>query len=631
MRTRTGFLCAAVGALLAGVATPARAQAYHLGIQYELPKNPDLAGDARLAESRCMDHRTVVLQSCANGGNAAQCERSGEMSFRECISAIPGAHFTFYIWQEGERSAHFLFDLKPEEAISSSLDQNFSHVQPGNTVYNLGVEAVVSGDSCRFQKSGDGTAVDVPDSYFFCAVVKDYAETNGAPPLLVAVNWHQNGVVRELLDRGVTDSSRGMSALRYAAREGNAMQVQLFYEHGSYSQRELSWALSDAVCADSPETVAYLVEHGADAGKALQDAAKCGNGEAVRYLLAHGADVKDVNLPRIFPCLPESPCAVAAKMVPFRGARDPEGIPESKKMPRAEMIKYLAMHGADVNAEAGSRGMKAGVLDFAARYDSLDLVRWLVEHGALVNGKDPRTVDGMSQDFYSGSGSIPSLCEAIEGGHWDTATYLMEQGAYVNLPCSQMELKTPLGLAVERNRPDMAQLFLTKGKFEYAQPEVGGDWIDLIWAAKTGREDFVRLLLQHGVRVDAPPGGWTALMEAAYLGNEEMARFLLAQGANVNTGSHRFTALAAAAYNDKLEMAKFLLAHGANVNVRPWGSWSPLMYAADAGNLDVVRLLLEHGADMQVRDEKGKTALGLAVEENHADVATLLRQHGAPQ
>jgi ankyrin repeat protein len=621
--------CTAAAALLAGMASPARAQEYQLGIKYELPKNPDLASEARLAESRCMNPRTMVLQGCANGGNAAQCGRRAEIGFRECISAIPGARFNFYIWQQSERTAHYLFALTPEEAISSSLDQNFSHLQPGDTVYNLGVEAEISGDSCRFQKNADGTTVEIPDSDFFCAVVKNYAETNGASPLEVAINRDQDSVVQELLDRAGKDSSPGFQPLMYAARQGDAELVRLLYEHGSYEGKELTWALEHAVCADSEGAVSFLVEHGADPGSAVEEAASCGNGTALRYLLAHGADVKNVNLAGIYPCLPEMNCPAEPLLSPFPGARQPNGIPENKKEPRTEMIEYLVTQGADVNATKGSTGEKAGVLDFAARYESLDLVQWLVEHGALVNGKEPRTVDGLMMGMYWGFGSIPSLCEAIEGGHWDTVRYLVEQGAYVNLPCAYMNLKTPVGLALEQHRTDMVQMFLTKGRFAYAQ--MGGDCIDMIWAAQTGREDLLRLLIEHKVFVDATCGQLTALMEAANDGQVEIVRYLLAQGANVKLLTNGETALGVAADKNKLEIAKLLIAHGADVNERGQGHWSPLMYAAHAGNLEIAQLLLDHGAEVQLRDKDGKSALDLAVEQEHPAVATLLRQHGATQ
>ena len=55
--------------------------------------------------------------------------------------------------------------------------------------------------------------------------------------------------------------------------------------------------------------------------------------------------------------------------------------------------------------------------------------------------------------------------------------------------------------------------------------------------------------------------------------------------------------------------------------------WTPLHYAARAGQLDVVTLLVESGASATHESKDNKTALTLAAGNNHADVLSYLLKH----
>ena len=113
-----------------------------LWIGYKLPDNPDLMLDAGSLEANAISQRNIELQACANGNNPYQCEQQAEIAFRLRMLAIPEVRFSMYYSFENEVSGKnapaWLLDLKPDEVTNPSLDQMFSHLQPG-LVFPIGI------------------------------------------------------------------------------------------------------------------------------------------------------------------------------------------------------------------------------------------------------------------------------------------------------------------------------------------------------------------------------------------------------------------------------------------------------------------------------------------------------------
>jgi len=124
------------------------------------------------------------------------------------------------------------------------------------------------------------------------------------------------------------------------------------------------------------------------------------------------------------------------------------------------------------------------------------------------------------------------------------------------------------------------------------------DWTPLQWAAKHGRLNIVRYLVEHGgVDKDKADGdGSTPLYWAASNGHLDVVRYLAGQ---------------AKADKDKSDRI----------------GWTPLIIAAFYGHLDVVRYLLDEGADDTLKDVFGKTALALAEKNDYTEVADALREY----
>ncbi len=169
----------------------------------------------------------------------------------------------------------------------------------------------------------------------------------------------------------------------------------------------------------------------------------------------------------------------------------------------------------------------------------------------------------------------------------------------------------------------------------------GGDFTALSAAASKGRLKTMCLLLDLSAQVNiAPdPGGNTPLMYAADHGQVEAMQLLLSHGAKVNTyNDNGRTALMYAADKGSLPAVKLLLKNKADVNLHPTEenihhfidtmAWSPLMFAAYQGHLPVVQYLLDQGANINAvgRDD---TALTLALKRKSEPIVQFLVKKGA--
>ena len=92
-----------------------------------------------------------------------------------------------------------------------------------------------------------------------------------------------------------------------------------------------------------------------------------------------------------------------------------------------------------------------------------------------------------------------------------------------------------------------------------------------------------------------------------------------------------FQGLLDAARTDDGETALKLLVAGDDPDPPPWhDGYSPLQFAARAGNLDLIAALLAAGADTEYRDQNGERALLWAVNAGQIEAARMLLEAGAP-
>lgn len=153
----------------------------------------------------------------------------------------------------------------------------------------------------------------------------------------------------------------------------------------------------------------------------------------------------------------------------------------------------------------------------------------------------------------------------------------------------------------------------------------------LAWAAQTGHDAVVRLLLDKGADTEVRDKyGQTPLRLAIERGHEAVVRLLLDKGANTERrDAGGLTPLWWAAETRDEAVMRLLLDKGADTEVRNIVGKTPLLYAAGKGHEAVVRLLLEKGAAIEGKDDQRRTPLLWAAETGQEAVVRLLLGKGA--
>ena len=182
---------------------------------------------------------------------------------------------------------------------------------------------------------------------------------------------------------------------------------------------------------------------------------------------------------------------------------------------------------------------------------------------------------------------------------------------------------------------------------------------NLIWAAKTGQEALVRLLLNTNVEIDAKQDGLTALHWATRYAHGRVAEMIASRAECVDTVDELgCTPLHWVARNGLTDLTTILLAKGADHNALDDEGMNPLAWAAQNENLDIYAIiakldeedapaetelhsaieagslrevlrLLNLGVSLAVKDDKGRTPLHLATGLKNRPIVEALLQGDA--
>lgn len=150
------------------------------------------------------------------------------------------------------------------------------------------------------------------------------------------------------------------------------------------------------------------------------------------------------------------------------------------------------------------------------------------------------------------------------------------------------------------------------------EPERGDSGLILALREKAMKV-FTVLLNQRGTNLDLRiNNGDTALMIAAYSANKAAVQALLAKGAAVN--KEGWTPLHYAAAAGDNDIVKMLLNKSAALDAPSPNKTTPIMMAARGGHILTVKMLLDAGADASLKNEQGMTAIDFARQNGSIDI-----------
>ncbi|XP_073684338.1 poly [ADP-ribose] polymerase tankyrase-2 isoform X2 [Garra rufa] len=296
---------------------------------------------------------------------------------------------------------------------------------------------------------------------------------------------------------------------------------------------------------------------------ALHRAAHCGHLQTCRMLLNAGCDPLITSLQGFSTSqLTNESIQEILQEGAFTGNSDTDRqLLEASKSGDLEVVKKLCTL-QNVNCR-DVEGRQSTPLHFAAGYNRVAVVEYLLQHGADVHAKD--------------KGGLVPLHNACSYGHYEVAELLVLHGAVVNV--ADLWKFTPLHEAAAKGKYEICKLLLQHGADPTKKNRDGNTPLDLVKDRDTDIQDLLR--------------GDAALLDAAKKGCLGRVKKLCTPD-NVNCrdtqGRHSTPLHLAAGYNN-LEVAEYLLQHGAEVNSQDKGGLIPLHNAASYGADDVRTLL----------------------------------------
>ncbi|XP_066501703.1 poly [ADP-ribose] polymerase tankyrase-1 [Hoplias malabaricus] len=334
---------------------------------------------------------------------------------------------------------------------------------------------------------------------------------------------------------------------------------------------------------------------------ALHRAALAGHLQTCRLLLSYGADPAIISLQGFTAAQMgnEAVQQILNENIPVRNSDVDYRLLEAAKAGDLDTVKQLCSP-QNVNCR-DLEGRHSTPLHFAAGYNRVAVVEYLLHHGADVHAKD--------------KGGLVPLHNACSYGHYEVAELLVRHGASVNV--ADLWKFTPLHEAAAKGKYEICKLLLKHGADPTKKNRDGNTPLDMV---KEGDTDIQDLLRGDAALLDAAKKGCLARVQK--LCSPENINCRDTQGRN-STPLHL-----AAGYNN-LEVAEYLLEHGADVNAQDKGGLIPLHNAASYGHVDIAALLIKYNTCVNATDKWAFTPLHEAAQKGRTQLCALLLAHGA--
>lgn len=476
------------------------------------------------------------------------------------------------------------------------------------------------------------------------------ADKQGDTPLHLAAESGDMQSVGLLITAGANPIARNKNQetpLFMAAQNGDVGCVRLLLEqpavrktiNASVSMKDGYMPLHAAIENGFEKTAMLLMDAGADINKPdhenvtpLHHAVQQKNKRLVRELIKRGADVAKAPVRHV------------------NGYTLLHGAVQSRS---AEIVTMLAKAGADIKAE-DSRGCTP--LHNAVDCKNINIVDVLVRAGSDLNAVDNwgrRPLDVLCDSAYGTDSDLPiaellvhngaecglslsnildktPLQMALLHNKLDVVDYLIHKGAPVDETDRDMKW-TAAFYAVDKNNIKALELLNARGADLSLKDD--GDKTLLHVAVTGASEGLVSFLLeQRKIDIDAQDNiGSTALHEAVQSTEVDSIRLLLEHGARVDIkDSLGWTPLHYAVATNNRRVLEVLDTHSAtrwDVLTTDDERETPLHIAARSDKKFCVEFLLEKNVDIHTPDKNGYTALEVAVRQGHGSVAMKLLAH----
>jgi ankyrin repeat protein len=382
----------------------------------------------------------------------------------------------------------------------------------------------------------------------------------GVSPLLIACSNASGALVERLLKAGADANSalpEGETAVMTAARAGKADVIRALYKAGADVNAKESWhrqtAIMWAAAGNYPAAIEMLKEVGADINvrsdggfTAIMFAARDGRLEAAQTLVKLGANVNDTVQPLTAPPMGQTG---PLKINPYTGSLDvrrlgprpvgPTGISAlvlAITNAHFAVAKFLVDQGADVNAAASgwtpliqleyvrrpNLGKGLAPPESVDTFDSLELAKALLDHGANPNARQTQLIDDKARINQNPVGATAFFLAAK---HADVPMMrlLADRGADPLLGTEDgvtpLAAASGVGLFNLGESPGTNEEALDAVKLAY---QLGGSkdvntpdkfgWTPLHGAALRGAPDVIQFLVEKGANIDIKcSDGWTPL------------------------------------------------------------------------------------------------------------------------
>ncbi|KAJ7127852.1 ankyrin repeat-containing domain protein [Mycena epipterygia] len=264
-------------------------------------------------------------------------------------------------------------------------------------------------------------------------------------------------------------------------------------------------------------------------------------------------------------------------------------------------VRALLKNGAEINIhECGTSPLVA-----ACRRGHTETVRLLLENGATIDGHELNVAGSeghadivnllLEKSNLNREKKARALKAACCWGYVDVVRFLLQSGAAVN--GLEEEDESPLQVAASMGRTEIVGLLLEKGANANAESKRRGSALQA--ACHIHHAGIVRLLLENGADAKGHKEEESPLYGAASNGDTDIVGLLLEKGTDANVAS----ALKAACSGGYTEIVQLLLASGADVNGHEEEDGSPFEVAMSNEHMEIALLLLQNGANVNTQGD----------------------------